>query len=337
MTGIRIVALKFFAFAAVSAVLLVLLVNTMLNDTKGDTNAYVAQFSDVNGLRVGDDVKVAGVRVGRVSSIEVDGESAEVGIELEDQQPILDNTSLVMRYQNLVGQRYISMVQPEQRGAELEPGTTIPLERTDPGFDLTELLNGFRPLFEVLQPADVNALATSLVKVLQGEGGTVESLLQQTTELSAFIADRDEILGAVATNLTPVLNNLSGQGNELSATVVELKKLMNALAKDRQAIGASIDGIGQLVGATSSLLDEARQPLVQAVQRLKVVAAMLAASTGNLNGAIKAFDTAFGGLGRAASYQGALNVYLCSLTVALGDSAGVNPAGNGGRYSEVCR
>ncbi len=91
----------------------------------------------------------------------------------------------------------------------------MPLERTSPGFDLTELLNGFRPLFEVLQPADVNKLATSMVKVLQGEGGTVEILLQQTTELTNFVADRDDVYDDVLTNLTPVLDDLAGQGDRV--------------------------------------------------------------------------------------------------------------------------
>ena len=115
--------------------------------------------------------------------------------------------------------------------------------RTGPGFDLTELLNGFRPLFEILQPGDVNQLATSMIKVLQGEGGTIEGLLGRRPELTNFVADRDEVIGEVMTNLTPVLENLAGQGGELRATVVELKNLMSGLARDRKSIGGSIDGI----------------------------------------------------------------------------------------------
>ncbi len=99
------------------------------------------------------------------------------------------------------------------------------MARTDPGFDLTALLNGFRPLFEVLQPADVNRLATSMVQVLQGEGGTVEQLLQQTTELTGFLADRDDLYGQVVDNLVPVLDNLSGQDAQITATIRELKAL----------------------------------------------------------------------------------------------------------------
>ena len=205
MKGLGAIGIKFAAFVAASLVLLLLLVNTMLNGLGEDSRGFDAEFVDVSGLRVGDDVKVAGVRVGRVAEIDVTDEGALVGFELSDDQPILSTTRVVMRYQNLLGQRYLALVQDDDRGGELEAGTSIPTSMTDPGFDLTALLNGFRPLFEVLQPEDVNRLATSMVQVLQGEGGTVEQLLQQTTELTGFLTERDELYGAVLTNLTPVL------------------------------------------------------------------------------------------------------------------------------------
>lgn len=336
MTGIGRVAIKFGAFAVVSGLLLMLLVNTMTNGLGGGSRTYDAIFSDVSGLRNGDDVKVAGVRVGRVESIEIDGDGARVRFELSEQQPILENTAIVMRYQNLLGQRYLALVQGRDRGDELEDGATIPLERTDPGFDLTELLNGFRPLFEVLEPDDVNQLATSLVKVLQGEGGTVETLLQQTSRLTNFIADRDDVIGNVLTNLTPVLTNLAGQGTELKGTVKELRALMTGLARDRKSIGQSIDGVSQLVGATSELLREARVPAVRTIQRFRTVARMLAASREELNAALRSFGVTFESLGRGSSYENAVNVYLCSFAFAIGDND-INPAGGHGPWSEVCR
>lgn len=252
---IRRTALRFAVFAAASLVLLVLLVNTMRNGLAEDSRTFTADFTDVSGLRVGDDVKVAGVRVGRVAAIEVSGRGARVDFELADEQPILDTTRVVMRYQNLIGQRYLALEQGPRRGDELEAGARIPQEMTSPGFDLTELLNGFRPLFEVLDPADVNALATSIVRVLQGEGGTIEQLLRQTTSLSTFVADRDELIGSVLDGLTPVLADLEDQDEEFTAAVGDLRTLMTGLARERRAIGESIDGVGSLVEATSSLLD----------------------------------------------------------------------------------
>lgn len=338
MTGLRTIAAKFLAFAVVSGLLMVLLVNTMQNGVNGDTNEYTAEFVDVSGLRVGDDVKAAGVRVGQVTGIEVSDDGATVTLEVVEDQPLLATTKLVMRYQNLLGQRYIGLVQGADRGAVVKDGGSVPVALTDPGFDLTGLLNGFRPLFRVLQPGDVNTLATSLIKVLQGEGGTIEQLLAQTSQLTNFLADRDGVIGEVMTNLQPVLDNLAGQGDELSQTVSELRSLMTGLAEDRKSIGASIDGVSRLVGATSSLLKEVKVPLVRSTDQFVTVADMLARSRGSLEDAVPAFTKIFESLGRATSYENALNVYVCSLSIAIGaNSSGINPAGNKGPWRQVCR
>ena len=346
MTGLWKVAVKFFAFAAVAVMLLVLLVNTMLNGAPGGSQTYHADFTDVSGLRVGDDVKVAGVRVGRVQGIKVidDGTCqareggkqacAQVDFAMAKSQPLLDNTTMVMRYQNLVGQRYLALVQPAQHGARLHPGATIPVSRTDQGFDLTELLNGFRPLFQVLNPADVNKLANSIVQVLQGEGPTVATLLSQTGQLTSFVANRDQVIGAVLTNLTPVLTNLSGHGTELTTTIDALRQLMAGLAADRQQIGTSIDGVSKLIGSTSSLLDRTRDPLVGAVKQFRAVAAMLQNSEQQFDAALTGLTAVFAGLGRATAYQNAANIYICRLKLNLG--TGPIPVG-GNPTSGVCK
>jgi phospholipid/cholesterol/gamma-HCH transport system substrate-binding protein len=277
------------------------------------------------------------VRVGRVKDISVGSGGAEVAFEVASDQPVLDTTKIVMRYQNLLGQRYLALVQGPERGARLKPGATVPLARTSPGFDLTELLNGFRPLFEALRPDDVNALATSLVKVLQGEGGTVESLLAQTGRLTNFLADRDAVVGQVLDNLTPVLTDLAGHGTELQGTVEELRALMTGLAKDRKSIGASIDGMSQLIGSTSDLLQQARVPTVRAVKRFRSVMDLFVAHEPEFVAAIGSFGSTLAALGRASSYESAVNIYLCSVIVDVGPAKlNLNGSGNG-PWSEVCR
>ncbi len=337
ITGFRTIMVKFTAFAVVSVLLGILLLNTMLNGLNGDTRSYTAEFTDVAGLRTGDDMRVAGVRVGRVQGIEITDQGAKVSFDMVEEQPILDTTKIVMRYQNLLGQRYLALVQAEEKGAPLRPGATVPIERTSPGFDLTELLNGFRPLFEALRPEDVNALATSMVKVLQGEGGTIESLLSQTGKLTNFLADRDKVVGEVLTNLTPVLTNMAGQGTELRSTVVELRALMTGLAKDRKSIGASIDGMSQLIGSTAGLLKDIKVPTVAAVKRFNKVMTLFVTNKDSFTAAIRSFGSTLAALGRASSYESAVNIYLCSTIVSLGPlKLNLNGSENG-PFSEVCR
>lgn len=335
--GFRAIVIKFVAFAAVAGLLGVLLVNTMLNGLNGDTGSYKANFVDVAGLRAGDDLRVAGVRVGRVTGIEITRDGAQVSFDLIEDQPILDSTKLVMRYQNLLGQRYLALVQSGDAGKPLKSGAVVPVSRTSPGFDLTELLNGFRPLFEALKPDDVNELAGSLVKVLQGEGGTVESLLQKTSTLTNFLADRDQLVGQVLTNLTPVLTNIAGQGTELRSTVVELKALMTGLAKDRKSIGASIDGMSQLIGATSSLLQDIKVPTVKAVKSFRSVMTLFLKNKDGFVAAMRSFGTTLAVLGRASSYESAVNIYLCTVILKIGPLTQNLNGGNNGPWSEVCR
>ena len=337
IAGFRSIVVKFSLFALIAALLGYLLVNTMLHGLSGDTRSFKAEFADVSGLRVGDDVRVAGVRVGRVQSVEITDAGAEVGFDLVDEQPLLSTTKLVMRYQNLLGQRYLALVQDEERGPAMKDGALVPLERTSPGFDLTELLNGFRPLFEALRPDDVNQLATSVIKVLQGEGGTVETLLRETGKLTNFLADRDSIVGEVLDNLTPVLVDMAGQGDELRGTVVELKALMEGLARDRESIGASIDGLSELIGSTSALLTEIRVPTVDAVKRFNATLKLFLDNKEPFVEALGSFGAALAALGRASSYQNAVNLYFCSIVVGIG-SAGLNlNGGSNGPWSEVCR
>ena len=335
--GLRATVLKVSAFAVVSALLLLMLYNTMTNSVSGGTNSFSAVFTDVSGLRPGDDVRVAGVRVGRVESIAVDGRRARVDFVLSKSQPLLSTTELVMRYQNLVGQRYLAMVQGPKRGAPLHDGSVVPLTRTSPGFDLTALLNGFRPLFEVLQPAGVNKLSASVIKVLQGEGGSVDQLLRQTADLTGFLADRDKLFQQVAANLTPVLVDLAGQGTELKTAVDELGKLMSGLARNRQRFGAALDGVIRLVTTTSSLAHQAEAPTVRDVKALRAVAAMYAQHSSLYGKSLPSLGKLLGTLARTFSYKGALNSYLCSLDATFAGVKVGSTSGSPPKYSKVCR
>src|SRR3546814_20306036 len=72
--------------------------------------------------------------------------------------------------------------------------STIPVANTEPALDLTTLFNGFKPLFTALDPDQVNELSMNLVQVLQGEGGTVASLLENTASLTGTMAGRDDLI-----------------------------------------------------------------------------------------------------------------------------------------------
>lgn len=337
MTGFRQTMIKVLIFTAICLLLFVMLYNTMNNVVEGDRNTWKARFTSASGLRPGDDVRVAGVKVGRVQSVEVvENDQAQVVFQLVSDQKIYDSTRIALRYQNLLGQRYLALSAGADRGKAFSPSQEIGTAMTDPGFDLTALLNGFKPLFETLQPGEINRFAENIVAVLQGQGPSVESLLQQTAETAKFLADRDQVFNQILDNLTPVLQNLAEQSGEFDATVAQLTELMAGLSKERETIGSSIDTLGGLVGTTSDLLREIRPSVKYDVQQLQITAHTLATERGRIGRSVDALPTVFGALARAGSYYSALNIYFCN----FGINAGLGTiwiGGSGGPYSEVCR
>jgi phospholipid/cholesterol/gamma-HCH transport system substrate-binding protein len=337
---IRPLYFKVITFFALSAIMLLLLVNTMIDDVGGDTYTYTARFTEVSGLRSGDDVRVAGVQVGKVTSVEVDPatrNTALVGFTLRTDQPLRTNATLIMRYQNLLGQRYLSLVQPKQHGAVMPENSVVPIDRTSDGFDLTELLNGFRPLFDVLKPADVNKLAESVIKVLQGEGTTVADLLDQTAQLTNFLADRDQLFGAVFDNLTPVLVDLAGQGDELRDTTRSLREFMEGLADERKTFGKTISDISKVIDTTDELLGDLQEPVTKDVEKTQAVLRMYAAEAPRFGQSIDDVGTLMGTLGRVLSYRNALTNYFCALDLDLGGGLAIRTSTLPTEYSEVCR
>src|SRR5204863_8074027 len=124
----------------------------------------------------------------------------------------------LITFLNLVGQHYVALGQGSSSvpNAVLKSGGNSPIERTRPALDLTELFNGFKPLFQALSPNDVNKLSYELIQVLQGEGGTVENLLAHTASLTSALADKDKVIGDLINNLNGVLDTVNSRGPQLS-------------------------------------------------------------------------------------------------------------------------
>jgi len=249
---------KLMIFAVVTVLATAVLAVTISNKTFGSTKSFKAQFSDVTGLLAGDSVRAAGVRVGTVGSIKViDSRFAEVTFNVNKDVPITSTTQLQMRYLNLVGQRYIGVVE-QPGGTDLKEHSLIPLSRTSPALDLTALFNGFRPLFAALTPDDVNAFSLEIIKTLQGEGGTVADLAAKSASLTNTVANRDAIIGGVINNLLKVLNTVEQRNQGLNQLIDQLQRLVSGLAADRGTIAASLSHIDDLASNSALLLQQIR-------------------------------------------------------------------------------
>ncbi|MGK5739465.1 MCE family protein [Micromonospora sp. URMC 103] len=329
MTGKTLAPLvKLLVFAAVTVLLTALLAQTLGAFPPGGVT-YRARFTDVTGLLAGDDVRVAGVRVGKVRDIRVvDDTVAEVAFTVTDDLPLATSARAKIRYRNLVGQRYLALTEGPGDGRPLPADGLIPLAQTTPALDLTTLFNGFRPLFTALNPDDVNKLAYEIIQVFQGEGGTVASLLQRTASLTNTLADRDAVIGRVVTNLNEVLGTLAGRDAELDQTIAQVQQFVSGLAADRTAIGDALANLGELTDVTAGLLKEARPPLAADVRALGDLAGTLDRNAAVIDGTLGRLPERYEALTRVASYGSWFNFYLCDFDgrVAVAGHAPLNPA-----------
>jgi phospholipid/cholesterol/gamma-HCH transport system substrate-binding protein len=264
------------------------------------------------GVVKGDDVRIAGVKVGTVKDVSiVDRTRALVTFSVEDSAHLSQATHASIRYRNLVGQRYIALSDEIGDSTPLEPGDTIPVSQTSPALDLTVLFNGFKPLFQALSPADINQLSYEIVQVFQGEGGNLESLLQHTASVTTTLASRDQVIGSLIDNLNEVLDHLGDRDVQLSRLITTFRTFVGGLKDDREAILGSLDRISQLSVQTADLVSGIRRPFVDDVKQLRRVAGNLDAGKAELDRALQVLPIKLNKVGRTATYGSWFNFYLC--------------------------
>ncbi|SEO67046.1 MCE family protein [Trujillonella endophytica] len=336
---------KLAVFALVTVLASYVLVATISNAGYGEQQSYRARFTDVAGLVEGDEVRIAGVRVGQVTGIGLaEGREtpvAEVELEVDSDVPLPTGVEATIRYRNLVGQRYIALTEGEgSSGATLDEGDTIPLAQTRPALDLTTLFGGFQPLFQALSPTDVNRLSFEIIQVFQGEAGTVESLLGHVASLSTSLADRDAVIGSLIDNLTTVMGTVAARDEQLSSLVVSLQQFVTGLSEDRQAIFDSLQTIDTLAATTTDFLVQARAPLTADIQALGELAGNLADTGDVVEDFLQLAPTKIDLITRTAVNGSWFNFYVCGASgyvVLPGQTQGSQiPAGGLAAGSEGC-
>jgi len=307
--------IKLSIFAVVTIALTALLATTIAAVGFGSRTSYKALFTDVTGLQRGDDVRIAGVKVGTVDGIKlVRRNIAQVTFSVAKDQPLATSTRIRVRYRNLVGQRYLALTEGPGHSSVLPKNAVIPLSQTQPALDLTVLFNGFKPLFQALTPKDVNSFTLAVIKTLQGEGGTINTLLAKTADLTNTLADRDAVIGRVITNLNAVLGTVNERDVELSSLILQLQRFVSGLAADRQVIGSSLQSISDLTGATAGLIKDARPALNSDIHRLSGVAKTLQDSQSIVEGVLQRLPGKLTAITRTATYGSWFNFYLCDFT-----------------------
>ena len=288
---------------------------TIGNLSFGGSREYQAEFVDATGVVPGDDVRIAGVKVGSVQDVEiVDRSRALVTFEVDESTPLSRATHAAIRYRNLVGQRYLALTETIGDTSQLQEGETIPVSRTSPALDLTVLFNGFKPLFQALSPEDLNQLSYEIIQVFQGEGGTLEGLLASTASVTKTLADRDQVISDLIDNLNEVLAHVGERDQQLTRLIQSFRTFVGGLKDDRKAILGSLEQISALSVETAGLVKGIRKPFVEDVKQLRRFAGNIDRNKAELDRAMQVLPIKLTKVGRTAIYGSFFNFYLCQFT-----------------------
>ena len=273
---------------------------------------------DVDGETAEPDLASRQRPVGQVDGLSVGKENhVEVAFHVDADQELTDATRVLVRYENLLGDRYLELQQAPDEGEALADGATIPVERTTPALDLDVLLNGFKPLFRGLEPGEINELADNLIATLQGKGGTVESLLAKTASLTNGLADDSTAITSLIDNLDVLLGSLDTRDVQLRQTIGQFRGLVSGLAKDKDPLARSVTSISRMTKTLGDLFADGREPFKSTLIAVKDLAKLLNTNTATLNKVLASLRGAYRVLDRIGSHGNFFNFYLCTVQVVI--------------------
>ena len=287
------------------------------------SSTYSADFSNVSGLKGGNFVRIAGVEVGKVRNMTLhkDG-TVTVEFAIDRNLTLTEGTKAAVRYENLIGDRYLSLEEAPGSVRKLQPGQTIPLAQTSPALDIDALLGGFRPLFRALDPDQVNALSGELLRVFQGQGGTISSVLSQTSALTSTLAGRDQLIGEVIKNLNTVLATFAARDGEFSEGLDKLSQLAQGLADRKDDISTATAHVNAAAASVADLLTDARQPVKESVTQADRVSGQIMSDSAYVDDLLKTLPDAYQVLARQGLYGDYFGFYLCDAVLKLNGKGG---------------
>lgn len=284
---------------------------------------YTADFTNVSGLKNGDFVRIAGVEVGKVNHIAVRQDSVvTVDLAVDNTVVLTEASKALIRYDNVLGDRFVELQQGAKGAQRLRPGQPIPIEHTAPALDLDSLIGGFRPLFRALDPDQVNALTGQLISAFQGQGPAISSFLAQTAELTKNLADRDELIGQVITNLNTVLGTVGDQSQQLDKSVDALGQIVARLADRKVDIASSLAYSDAAASSITELLTQARAPFKNTVTQSDRVDTIVVADHDYFDDLLNTLPDAYRALARQGMYGDYFTFYLCEVLLKVNGKGG---------------
>ncbi|MEO7061749.1 MAG: MCE family protein [Lapillicoccus sp.] len=281
----------------------------------GGGTTYHAYFSEAAGLKVGNEVRIAGVKVGDVESVRL--EDDVVAVDFRVKNAWVGNTSSAsIRIRTALGQKYLA-VDPEGPRA-LDPATPIPLVRTTSPFDVEAAFSG---LATTIDQIDTAQLATSFDTLSQTFANTPESVKGTLTGLSALsrtISSRDAELARLVASTKQISTTLDERSPQVEALIQDGTLLLGELQRRRDAVSALLKGTQTFSVQVQGLVTDNQVQLKPALDKLHEVTVILDRNQTNLNTAISLAAPYYGLLTSATGNGRWLDTYVCGLFDATG-------------------
>ncbi|BBY80182.1 MCE family protein [Mycolicibacterium pulveris] len=286
-------------------------------------DTYRAEFTDITGLKSGDFVRIAGVEVGKVGDISIRPDTTVTVEFTVDRSVVLTHAArAIIRWDNPIGDRYLELQEGAGDTKRLLAGQTLPVSNTSPAVDLDALIGGFKPLFRALDPEQVNTLTAQLIQALQGQGATISSFLAHTAQFTSTLADRDDLIGQVISNLNVVLGSLADQNKKFDKSLSAVNELVTALSERRDDITTGIAYIDEATKSIADLMAAARPPLADTVEQTDRVSELAMADHDYLDHLLATLPDAYRALARQGLYGDFFSFYLCDLFLKLNGKGG---------------
>ncbi|MGE2726582.1 MlaD family protein [Mycolicibacterium pulveris] len=207
------------AGGVVAVLLFILIANVIRQPVAAPELSYTAEFTDASGLHEDADVRVRGVRVGKVQGIRLErreGRSiAAVDFTFDKRYAVVSDSHLAIRYQALTGLRYVDVSNPAEGYSAADVIARVPTEMTQPSFDITSLFNGLQPVIATLSPDEINTFTNNAVAYLSGDGNGLAPMLESIHKLTRFVTDRQQVIATLMANLSAVADGIGGNSQEL--------------------------------------------------------------------------------------------------------------------------
>ncbi|MEE3064854.1 MAG: MCE family protein [Actinomycetota bacterium] len=289
----------------------------------GNESTYHATFTDASRLKAGQKVRISGVPVGSVNGVKLNPDNTvDVAFGIDSRYTLYSSTRAVIRYENLVGDRFLEITSGPGELRKLAPGATINAQHTQPALDLDALLGGLRPVLKGLDADKVNTISGAIIELLQGQGGALSNVLADTSAFSTALGRRDQLIGDTITNLNQVLGTIDQKSAQFSTSVDQLQQLISGLAKNKDSIAGAIPPLASTTTDLTELLKNSRRPLQEILKNTRPLATEIDNRKAEVDNDVEQLGEDYLRLAALGAYGSFFNIYFCSVTIKINGPAG---------------